>query len=243
LMVFLCDTEDDPERELAVVRHLHKRRVDGIILAPSAKPKRSLDYLIEQALPSVLVDRLKGRRFDQIGLDNVAAIEVLVDHAASFGHRRIGLIAGQPGFATTRERLKGFRSAMAARGLDVSPDHVTDGNDTTPKVAQSAHRLLSLEPPPTAIIASNNLTMIGAVRAVRERRLHVPADVSLLGLDDFEWADYFEPRLTLMAQPCNEIGRRAADLLIKRIGAPDSRRRTVRLSPALRIRQSWGAPA
>jgi LacI family transcriptional regulator len=67
--------------------------------------------------------------------------------------------------------------------------------------------------------------------------------VSLLGIDDFEWADYFEPRLTLMAQPCNEIGRQAADLLVQRIAAPDSRRQTVRLSPALRVRESCGAPS
>jgi LacI family transcriptional regulator len=243
LTVFLCDTQDDPDRELAVVRHLHQRRVDGIILAPSAKPKRSLDYLIERGLPSVLVDRMPDRRFDQIGVDNAAAIAALVNHAASFGHRRIGFIAGHPGFATTLERVSGFRAAMAANGLEVIPDYMTGGNGTTADAAQSTHKLLSLEAPPTAILASNNLTMIGAMRAVRERGLRVPGDLSLLGIDDFEWADYFEPRLTLMAQPCNEIGRQAADLLVQRIAAPDSRRRTVRLSPALRVRESCGAPA
>jgi LacI family transcriptional regulator len=243
LTVFLCDTQDDPERELAVIRHLHQRRVDGIMLAPSAKPKRSLDYLIERGLPSVLVDRLPDKRFDQIGLDNVAAIEALVDHAASFGHRRIGFIAGHPGFATTLERDEAFHAAMAALGLEVAPDYLCGGNSTTAEAAQSARRLLSLQEPPTAIIASNNLTMIGVMRAVRERSLRVPSDLSLLGLDDFEWADYFEPRLTLMAQPCNEIGRQAADLLVKRIASPDSRPRTVRLSPALRVRESCEAPA
>jgi LacI family transcriptional regulator len=242
LTVFLCDTQDDPEREFAIVRQLHQRRVDGIILAPSDDPRKSLDYLFERRLPCALVDRLPDDRFDQIGLDNVAAITELVDHAASFGHSRIGFITGHPGFTTTMERIEAFRAAVEARGLKPLAQLVEDGSKTTDHAARSAHALLSLPEPPTAIIACNNLSMIGLMRAVRERQLHIPSDLSVLGIDDFEWADYFEPRLTLMAQPCAELGREAADLLIKRIGSPDRLPRTVRLKPALRMRESCGAP-
>jgi LacI family transcriptional regulator len=241
LTVFLCDTQDDPERELAIVRQLHQRRVDGIILAPSAEPQKALDYLFGR-LPCALVDRLADDRFDQIGVDNAAAITELVGHAASFGHRRIGFIAGQPGFTTTAERIEAFGAAVEASGLKLLPHLIRDGSSTTDHAAQSAHVLLSLPEPPTAIIAGNNLAMIGLMRAVRERKLHVPSDLSVLGIDDFEWADYFEPRLTLMAQPCAELGRLAADLLIKRIAAPDDQPRTVRLQPVLRTRESCGAP-
>lgn len=243
LIVFLCDTQDDPERELELIQHLHRRRVDGIILAPSGEPKRSLDYLIASDLPCVLVDRLSDDRFDQVGTDNTAAIRTLVDHLVTLHHRRVGIILGQPGFTTTVERMNAFRAAMTEKGIEVPDCLISDSNNNTADATASTHRLLELKEPPTAILASNNLTMIGAMRAVRERRLRVPADISVLGIDDFEWADYFEPRLTLIAQPCDEIGRKAADLLIKRI---DNKRRplqTIRLASVLRVRESCGEAA
>lgn len=243
LIVFLCDTQDDPDRELELVQHLHQRRVDGIILAPSGDPKRSLDYLIESDLPCVLVDRLSDSRFDQVGTDNVAAIRTLVDHLVVLRHRRVGIILGQPGFATTVERMNAFRDAMTERGIAVPDDLISDSNNNTADATASTHRLLELKEPPTAILASNNLAMIGAMRAIRQRRLRVPADISVLGIDDFEWADYFEPRLTLMAQPCDEIGRKAADLLIERIGNKRRPCQTLRLSPVLRLRESCGEAA
>ena len=243
LIVFLCGTQEDPCRELEGVQHLHQRRVDGIILAASGDPKRSLDYLIESDLPCVLVDRLSDSRFDQVGTDNVAAIRTLVDHLVALRHKRVGIILGQPGFATTVERMNAFRAAMTEKGIEVSDDLISDSNNNTADATASTHRLLELKEPPTAILASNNLTMIGAMRAIRERKLRVPEDISILGIDDFEWADYFEPRLTLMAQPCDEIGRKAADLLIERIGNKRRPCQTVRLSPVLRLRESCGEAA
>ncbi|MDE1996740.1 MAG: LacI family DNA-binding transcriptional regulator [Rhizobiaceae bacterium] len=243
LIVLLCDTQDDPERELQLVQHLHQRRVDGIILAPSGNADKSLDYLAESNIACVLVDRLSDERFDQIGTDNAAAIRMLVKHVVAFKHRRVGIILGQPGFATTLERANAFRSEMTEQGIDVPSAFISDGNRNTADATASTHRLLAMPEPPTAILASNNLTMIGAMRAIRERGLRVPNDIAILGIDDFEWADYFEPRLTLVAQPCDEIGRRAADLLIKRISNGRAPRQTLRLPPTLRVRESCGEAA
>jgi LacI family transcriptional regulator len=91
-------------------------------------------------------------------------------------------------------------------------------------------------------VTGNNMATIGAMRAIRARGLDVPADISIAGFDDFEWADCFEPRLTLVAQPCEEIGRRAAFLLMERIAAPGGARRTVRLDAALKLRGSCARP-
>ncbi len=243
LTVFLCDTQDEPERELAVIHQLHQRRVDGIILAPSPSPEKTLDYLIQKRVPCVLVDRFADPRFDQVGVNNQEAISSLVDHVVGMGHGRVGFITGQPGFTTTRERAYAFRRAMAAHGLDVPEGYVSRSNGNTGEAAVSAHKMLSLATPPTAIIANNNLTMIGIMRATRERNLHVPRDISILGIDDFEWADYFEPRLTLVAQPCNDIGQQAANLLVERIADPEGARQTLRLDPNLKIRASCRAPS
>jgi len=86
------------------------------------------------------------------------------------------------------------------------------------------------------------MATVGAMRAIRARGLRVPQDISIVGFDDFEWADCFEPRLTLVAQPCEEIGRRAAILLMERIAAPDGLRRSLRLDARLIVRDSCARP-
>jgi len=243
LMVFLSDTQEDPDRELQVVRAFHQRRVDGVILAPSGSPQRAIDYLADKKLPCVLIDRFADDRFDQIGVENETAMRALIDHVASFGHRRIGYIAGQPGLATTRERIEAFRASLASNGLDCLPHYVSPESVDTASATASTHAILSLPAPPTALVTGNNMTTIGAVRAIREKGLSIPRDLSLVGFDDFEWADCFEPRLTLVEQPCTEIGRQAAALLSERIASSDAAPRAVRLQATLQARQSCGRPA
>jgi LacI family transcriptional regulator len=243
LMVFLSDTQDDADQELRVVRALHQRRVDGIILAPSADPERkALKYLEGAGIPCVLVDRLPPARFDRVGVHNKRAMELLVSHLIGHGHKRIGLIAGQPGFATTLERIDGYRAALLAHGLPWDEDLLQAGNPTVGSATAATRKLLALADRPTALATGNNLATIGAMRAIREAGLRVPADLALAGFDDFEWADCFEPRLTVIAQPCQEIGRRAAALLVERIGRQDDRKRTIRLQPTLIVRNSCGCP-
>lgn len=243
LIVLLSDTQDAPDRELAVVKDLYQRRVDGLILAPAPDPQnRTLRFIDSVGLPCVLVDRTPNGHFDQVGIRNREAAEMLVDHLAGFGHRRIALVAGHAGFATTLERIAGYRAGLARHGLEDDPALLIAGNPTTLSATESTHALLSLERPPTALITGNNMATVGAIRAIRARGLKVPRDVSIIGIDDFEWADCFEPRLTLMAQPCEEIGRQAAALLIERIAAPEGKRRTIQLDVVLKERDSCGPP-
>jgi LacI family transcriptional regulator len=242
-MVFLANTGDDPETELRAVRALHQQRVDGIILAPSADPqRRAVRYLADHKVPCVLVDRLlDDEDLDQVGITNRLSMETLVEHLIARGHRRIGYLAGQPDFATTRERLEGYRAAMGKHGLAIDSEIVHTGNPTVDAARDAARAILGLADRPTAIATGNNLATIGAMQAIRAAGLRVPEDIAIAGIDDFEWADCFEPRLTVMAQPCAEIGHQAAVLLSKRIKDNDRPRTTVRLEPTLIVRNSCGS--
>jgi len=243
MMVFLSDTQDDPDRELAVVTALHQRRVDGVILAPSADPeRRALAYLSNARLPCVLVDRTPDPTFDQVGVNNREAMQALVEHVAGLGHRRIGYVGGHPGLQTTLERIGSYRESLERLGLTFDERYLVTGSDSTNSATSATHALLSLDRPPSAIVAGNNMATVGAMRAIRARGLRVPLDISIVGFDDFEWADCFEPRLTLVAQPCEEIGRRAAILLMERIAAPDGPRRSLRLDARLIVRNSCAMP-
>lgn len=242
LMMLLADTHEDPEYEMRVVQALHERRVDGILIAPTVDQRnRALDYLRDKSVPTVLVDRFVGTTFDQVAVESRDATRTLVSHVIGLGHRRIAFISGAAGLSTTNERLEGYRLALEEAGIKFDPDLVRSGESKIEPACKAVHHLLSLDRRPTALVTGNNLMTIGAMRALRAARLDVPRDISLVGFDDFDWADVFAPRLTVMAQPVEELGTRAVRLLVRRIANPNARRQTVRLVPTLRLRDSAGA--
>lgn len=238
-MMLFVDTHDDPEQELRVVTALHHRRVDGMVLAPSNGSK-ALDYLHANQIPTVLVDRMMSEQFDQVGVDNAQPTQALIAHLIAHGHRRIGFIAGREGFSTTDERVAGYRAALQAAGLAFDAQLLVNGGSNTQPARQATAQLLGLAAPPTAIMAGNNLMTLGAMHALRDAHIAVPGQMALVGFDDFDWADFFVPRLTLIAQPVQALGARAVDLLLQRMARPDAPTQSVRLPPTLRLRHSCG---
>jgi LacI family transcriptional regulator len=238
--LLLAESRDDPDHELRVVRSMHERRVDGIILAPSASPRRTLAFLAAQRLPTVLVDRLMDDHYDQIGPENTEPTAQLVDHLAAAGHRRIGLVAGREGLSTTEERVEGYRIGLRRNGLRAERNLVTSGGSESAPAVEATRRLLSVSRRPTAVITANNGMTIGAMQAFGEAGLRVPDDVALVGFDDFPWAEWFSPRLTVIAQPCEEIGSAAVEALLRRIKDPGREPVTRRLPSTFVHRDSCG---
>ncbi|WP_460955726.1 LacI family DNA-binding transcriptional regulator [Parasphingorhabdus pacifica] len=219
--LLVADPRDEPEHEFTVVSDLHQRRVDGVILAPSAEPGRTVDYLANNDVPTVLADRVLSSAYDQVSAENTEPTAALVDHLAALGHERIGFIAGILGLSTTTERLAGYREGLRRNRLPVDPDLYREGASASETARHVTDELLGLDDPPTAIIAANNAMTIGAMQALRNRGLVVPDDVALVAFDDFPWADLFAPRLTVIAQPSREIGAEAVRLLLARLDDPD----------------------
>ncbi|EGX60803.1 LacI family transcriptional regulator [Streptomyces zinciresistens K42] len=246
--LLIADPHDDPLHERKVVQLLHERRVDGMIVAPSANPRDLLAYLGRHKVPAVLLDRLVDfpadgpARFDQVCAESAAPVSRLVTHLAGLGHRRIALIAGRPGLSTTAERISGYGDGLASAGLDHDEDLVVHGHSESAGAEPATARLLALASPPTALVTANNAMTIGALRALRDHGLSVPGDMALCCFDDFAWADLFSPRLTAIAQPGKEIGARAVRMLLDRLAAPERAARTVRLPCAFMHRTSCGCP-
>ncbi|PIB42047.1 LacI family transcriptional regulator [Pseudomonas sp. 2822-15] len=238
-MMLFADPHDDPEQELRVVTALHHRRVDGILLAPSTGSS-ALEYLQANEMPTVLVDRMMSAQFDQVGVENTESTQALVAHLIEHGHRRIGFIAGREGLSTTDERVAGYRAALQAAGLLFDPQLLVNGGSNSEPARQATVQLLALPVPPTAIMAGNNLMTLGAMHALRDARIEVPGQMALVGFDDFDWADFFVPRLTLIAQPVKELGARAVHMLLQRMATPGAPTQSVRLAPSLRRRDSCG---
>ncbi|WP_037668592.1 LacI family DNA-binding transcriptional regulator [Streptomyces griseus] len=246
--LLIADPHDDPEHERKVVQLLHERRVDGMIIAPSADPRGLLAYLTRHDVPAVFLDRLiedpadVTSRFDQVCAENAEPMTRLVAHLAERGHRRIALVAGLPGLSTTSERIAGYRQGLASAGLPFDERLLVHGDSATAGAERATANLLSLAAPPTALVTGNNAMTIGALRALRERGVSVPDDIALCCFDDFAWADLFAPRLTAIAQPSRDIGARAVQVLLDRLATPDRPTRTERLPCAFVHRTSCGCP-
>ncbi|WP_327689592.1 LacI family DNA-binding transcriptional regulator [Streptomyces tubercidicus] len=240
--LLIADPHDDPRHERTVVQLLHERRVDGVIVAPSAEPSEMVEYLARRSVPTVFLDRLVCDAYDQVCAENTGPVRQLVEHLADLGHTRIGLVAGLPGLSTTAERVEGYREGLRARGLPFAPALLAGGNSEAAGAQAATRQLLATDKPPTAIVTANNAMTIGALRALRELGREVPRDTALACFDDFSWAELFTPRLTAIAQPSKDIGAAAVRLLLERLAEPDRPPRTLRLPCTFVHRTSCGCP-
>lgn len=239
--LLLADTHEDPDEELAIVRSLHQRRVDGILLAPvTGRDGAALQYLRDLSLPSVLVDRCAAADFDQIGVENIDSTQLLTEHLIGHGHRRIAMVSGVLGVQTTMERVTGYRRALRAHHLRFDSQLVVAGNSNADDAGAAVDKLLSLTPRPTAFVVGNNHMTIGAMRALGKHGLRVPEDVALVAFDDFDWADVFSPHLTAIGQPIDQIAQGSVAMLFERIAGSTRAPRTRRPAGILRQRESCG---
>ncbi|WP_216211624.1 LacI family DNA-binding transcriptional regulator [Amycolatopsis aidingensis] len=239
--VLLADTHDTVTTEQDTVRALRSRRVDGLLLTPAPGDGTVIGELVSLGMPTVLLDRLTTRTdVDQVGAENIQSTSALTEHLGSRGHRRIGLVAGAPGLATSEERTLGYRLGLGRSGLAWNPDLVACGHSARDGGAAALRELLALPEPPTAVVVANDAMMVGVLHEAQRRGLRIGSDLALAGYDDAEWADLVDPPLTTMAQPVEEIGRQAVRLLLGRIADPDRTPETIRLPPALRHRASCG---
>jgi LacI family fructose operon transcriptional repressor len=235
--VLLCNTDEDPEKEAIYLRLMQDENVAGIIISPTRRTiARFADFNID--LPTVAIDRsLKRGDFDAVLLDNVAAAYDLTTHLIEQGYRRIGTIIGD--VATTgRERQQGYEDALREHGLASEPELVKYVQPRGETGRTAALELIALPRPPDAILTSNSLLTEGALQALRERQLAIPDDVALAGFDDTTWASLVQPAITVMAQPTDEIGRTATELLLQRLVEPGRSARKVILRGQLRMRGS-----
>ncbi len=241
--LLLSNSDEDPDKELGYLRVFTSRRVDGIILAPAGTAHPYLTDLARSGFPLVFLDR----ELPELGvaaavLDNRAAAITVTGHLLQLGHRRIGLLAGRRGVIVTEDRIAGYRTALEQAGLEYQEELVTSGGSLGGEARRAAAQLLALRPRPTAMFMTNNTLAIGAMGAIRDAGLRVPEDISIASIDDVPWADVFEPRLTTLAQPTYELGRVAADLVLRRVaGDQDAASRRV-VFPGHLITRASSAP-
>lgn len=196
------------------VKELIDRQVDGIVYV-GVHTRDVTGLLPEFSKPVVYTycyttdPKDYGFNYD----DEYGAYEA-ADYMAKRGHRRIALISGTIDSVPAHDRFQGYIRALAENRLEFNPLYVKTGDWEVESGYRLAGELLSLEQPPTAILAMNDLMAAGAMRACEERGLSIPEDISLMGFDNREFAEFIRPGLTTMALPLRELGEKAAETLI-----------------------------
>lgn len=234
----------------------HRHRADLIDEYPRLFLERSVDGLIAVDTPwtlslSVPVVTVSGHNqvkgVTNIVLDHVRAAEVALKHLSQLGHRDVAFIKGQAFSSDTEVRWANIQNAARQFGIPIVPKLVSqlEGDSPSPELGyQATRRLLASRKPFTALFAFNDISAMGAIRALREAKLRVPQDVSVIGFDDIQSAAYQNPALTTVRQPLREMGRIAAETLLRRIrrSGADSAGGETMVEPRLIIRETTCPP-
>jgi DNA-binding LacI/PurR family transcriptional regulator len=245
----IVNTDGDPQRELAVLREVYRRGVDGFIIAP---PQRSdaaehdgyVVGLARKGLPIVTVGNwLKDPSVDYVTSRAQDGAVAAVDHLVALGHRDIAFIGGQYTRGVAVGRWLGYQEALIKHGLPLEPHWMVETDVSIRGGEEAMAHLLAQVRRPSAVLTVNDLVAVGAVSTCRLAGLDVPSDMSIIGFDDIPFAAITVPPLTTVAQPAYELGVRAADLLLRRMRDPRAPGQQAMLECHLVIRQTTAPPA
>ena len=229
------------EREHNHLSVLRGEGAAGLILIPDNGPGANYDSLRGQDMAVVAVDRVPlGLDVDLVTSSNLEGTRDATRHMLSHGYRDIAFINGPQSVSVSLERMRGYTEALESAQVPFRESLVVHGDFRQAGGAAAMARLLDLPVPPRAVVIANNLMTLGALQTIHERHLRIPDQIAIIGFDDMPWATSLNPPLTAVAQPAEEIGRTAAQLLLNRLDEPARSVRQVVLSTRLIVRSSCG---
>ena len=223
---------------------LHAQRVEGILLvaAPEHTTNSQISRIVDAGIPVVCLDRVPDHlQLDSVSVENQDAARLGVEHLLAMGYRRIAIVTGPLALWNERKRLFGYRQALERAGTVPREDLVWHGDLRPDGVASMCRdRLAHLRPGLEAIFSTSGPTALGVLRAFRDCGLQTPDDIAFATFDELTVDQLFLPSITTIVQPSHDIGFRAAELLLRRIGGDtiEGGRVTLQLPAILKIRES-----
>jgi DNA-binding LacI/PurR family transcriptional regulator len=221
--VFLANSNADPDRELRVVRSFEERRVDAIIVLASRVGALYLTLLSRLRVPIVMINNQHPSEFvHSVCIENTQGARTATAYLLNLGHRRIGYIGDRNGRQSDTERFAGYRDALDSADLPFQPDLVQYGDSTPDGGVQAMSTFLRMPEPPSAVFCYDDMTALGAIRAVRSSGRRVPEDISIVGFDDLPIVRFTDPPLTTIRQPMAKMGCLAMEAVLDLLGGSGS---------------------
>ncbi len=240
--VMIANTNYDQALMKSSISRMLQRKVDGVAIMTSEMDDRLTRDFSHRNIPLVFFDTgTAGPGVSSVGVDYAAGICLALDHLTALGHRRIGFLSGPLRLSSASVRLDAFRSYMQNAGLAIEPHLVQESDHRVEGARFAMERMLASGPAPTAVVASNDLTAIGALGSLFDHGMRVPDDISLVGFDDIEISGYTHPPLTTLRIPRGDLAQAAFRALYQAQEDPRGPARVgevLTLQPTLVVRRS-----
>jgi len=238
----LLSSSHNNQDEIKEALNIMKGRVDGIIIMSPNINADILHHNINKSLPVVLLNCfVEDNSFDSIVIDNCNGAYQITNHLIKHGHKRIAIIKGAIGNYEADVRLLGYRHALTLEQCEVSETFEFEGDFSEESGYNSAKKILSITPRPTAVFAANDSMAIGALKAFHDHGIAVPDDIALVGFDDIPISRYVKPSLSTVQVPIHKMGILAVERLIEVLEKKNSTKKEKIIFPTqLTIRESCG---
>ncbi|NEN85743.1 LacI family DNA-binding transcriptional regulator [Paenibacillus elgii] len=219
---------------------VNRKNFDGIIVMSQSESDQSfIEYASDKEIPLVVLNRpVESVQVMNFVPDDQSGAYTLTEYLVQQGHRHIAIIEGKQGFKSTQARRDGYREALHKHGITVPEAYYVSGNYDLESGHAAMSKLLELPDRPTAVFCCNDDMALGAVKAVTERGLSVPEDISVAGFDDHLFSAFMSPALTTVRRPIEELSRAGAEKLLKFIETKHSEKSVVLFHTELVIRDS-----
>lgn len=216
IQVIICNADENAEKEKDYVETLIARQVDGLIVFPTGNNPTAYTRLIEAEYPLVFMDRLvDGITTQSLLLDNEMAAKIGIGELVRHGHKRIALVSlplGEHAITPRKERISGYKKAIEESGLALQEEYIC--SVPREELASELERLLALPQPPTALLATNDITLAEILKYANRHTISIPDQLSVIGIDDAEFAHIYNPVITTISQPAYEMGMQAAKIML-----------------------------
>ncbi len=237
--VFICNTDESPQREIAALESLEEKRVDGLVLCSSRLHEEGLRAALDHHPAAVLINRrMSTYHVDAVLLADREGALVATQHLLRGGHRAIGFLSGPVTSYSSHQRARGYRAALTEAGISLNPDWNRACSYEVEGGRETARLLVSEHPELTALFCYNDLVAVGALQACADLGRCVPEELALVGFDDIPMAALVNPPLTTCRVPRYELGDHAMRLLLKRVEGLSEAHDEIVLYPELIVRAS-----
>lgn len=237
-LLMICNTDSDIKKEIEFLDLLKFKQADGAIIISHELEAKQVDE-IGSSFP--LVQCFEYRDMDNISyvsIDNEKAAYEAVSYLIGIGHTRIGFVGCNTLYSSAKQREQGYINALNEANIEVSPKRMIYGNYGFKSGYDCVGKFLEDDQAPTAIFAISDMQAIGIMKALKNKGIRVPEDISVIGFDNIDFSRIYDPGLTTVSQPAYKIGSRAMSLLISHIKEEDDKPQHILLKHNLIVRES-----
>ncbi|KGN01678.1 LacI family transcriptional regulator [Clostridium novyi A str. 4570] len=244
LNIILCDADDNIEKEIKAIRLLKQQRIEGMIITPtSVEDEFNSKYLaaIENVgIPVVLLEgNVKYSNFSGVFIDNIEGAFKGTEALIKNGHTKIAIITGRMNSQSAKDRLVGYKKALAINNIPLNEDYIFYGDYRMESGYELTNKMLSMKDKPTAVFVSSNMMTIGCVKSIFQHNCTIPGDMAVMGYDDLDMMSLFGVNISYVSVPTMELGMKSMNMLLEELDkGKDKDIKRIILSPKVVLKGS-----